>query len=278
MNREPAPKCGGAGLARSLAAGSPGLIRGSGVSDGTAGVRVLAPGAWGGACWAAAQRRRRRRQTCQNWQGLAGGRALLPTLSAFSPFAHACSNPGGAEPCDTRLLGHTAGPAEPHPCSLAPHTVNERVRSSGRCACRRGACHRRRRRCRRRGPACSRRAAAEHGRGSIPWQLLRRAVALCQRRLQVCSSAGAVGKGPSAPARHLAAPLGVFALPKLRASCLHPKQPATHLLECNQLALTLIGCCYPAAPSWATPFCAAWWTAACLKQHSASTSRRTCCT
>ena len=52
-----APKCWVPGVARSLAAGSPGLIRGSGVSDWTGGVRVSPRGRQ--ACWAAAPQRQR---------------------------------------------------------------------------------------------------------------------------------------------------------------------------------------------------------------------------
>lgn len=65
MSLGPAPKCGVPAVVRSLPAGFPGLIRGSAVSGGTAGVRVSGRLQLAGRMLGGGAARRRRQQTCQ---------------------------------------------------------------------------------------------------------------------------------------------------------------------------------------------------------------------
>lgn len=106
-----------------------------------------------------------------NWQGEGCVASRSPRIDS-SPVAPRLASFGAqARALAASLLGTLL--AHPlRPCSFAPRShACERDSCSRCCDCPRGGCSlRRRRRCRL--PARCRRAAAEHRRGSIPWQLL----------------------------------------------------------------------------------------------------------
>ena len=297
MSPGPAPKCGVPAVARSLPAGFPGLIRGSAVSGGTAGVRVSGAGLLAGRMLGGGAARRRPAATCQIgragvWRAFRSRPALSRRLSPPNSELWCASKSPGLQACSANPAAHPPAP-DPMPANMTAAADAAPAReAAAACAAAVAAAA---------SPPAADAQQPSTVEAAFPgsfcaelWQSTRDVYGCVLRRLVEPLRGGLAAAAGSSASRfwHVwqrqllqvatdttAACLGAVrchndvAAEPCSVSCRDRRQPLFRSLT----RITLLDNPLP-APSWRTPSCGALWTAACPRRRSASTLFRTFCT